>query len=88
MLKKKEEHLKLEQVAYWMQVMVGINAPVSTMKISHRKDRYARPRELCQVLSAKIPTTILDTYKDKQVSMLRVKTNDKGKYMISIMLEG
>lgn len=81
-----EEMIKFKQVVPWMESMKHLN--FSTVTISHRKNRNARPTELCHLLSMRAPESIATHFAESTVVMFHVKTNDKGAYIGKIMLEG
>ena len=89
--KKNKKYMKFKDIISWMKQMQSMNlmySQYSAITISYRKNRNAKPIDLCHLLSMRVPTAIAENYSNADVVMFRVKTNDRGQYMVKIVLEG
>lgn len=89
--KKNKKYMKFKDIISWMNQMQSMDlmySQYSAITISYRKNRNVKPIDLCHLLSMRVPTAVAENYSNANVVMFRVKTNDRGQYMVKIVLEG
>ena len=90
-IQKNKKYMKFKDIIAWMKQMEAMNLSYSSgsaITISYRKNRNVKPMDLCHLLTMRVPVAIAENYSEANVVMFRVKTNDRGQYMVKIVLEG